>query len=101
MKGLVGPMTKICTYVPYVGKFWSGTKLVNWAICQYFTCQLFLLVFLLATEVTKQLPFNSLNVSYSAYYSASLSAILLAHTDTERFTRSLLRSRPSTGPIFT
>ena len=29
-----------------------------WAIRQYFTRQLFLLVFLLATEVTKQLPFN-------------------------------------------
>ena len=42
--------------------------------------QLFLLVILLATKVTKQLPFNSLNVSYSAYYSASLPAILLAHT---------------------
>ena len=36
-----------------------------WAIRQYFTRQLFLLVILLATEaeVTKQLPFNSLNIS--------------------------------------
>ena len=53
-----------------------------WAIRQYFTRQLFLLVILLANKVTKQLPFNSLNVSYSAYYSTSLPAILLAHTDT-------------------
>ena len=60
-----------------------------WAICQ-----LFLLVILLATEVTKQLPFNSLNVSYSAYYSTSLPAILLAHTDTERFTRSFTKVTP-------
>ena len=40
-----------------------------WAIRQYFTRQLdFLLVILLATEVTKQLPLNSLNVPYSTYY---------------------------------
>ena len=57
-----------------------------WAIRQYFTRQVFLLVILLATEVTKQLPFNSLNVSYCAYYSASLPAMLLAHSDTEHFT---------------
>ena len=57
-----------------------------WAIRQYFTRQLFLLVILLATEVTKQLPVNSLNVSYGACYSASLPAISLAHTDTEHFT---------------
>ena len=62
---------------------------------QYFTRQLFLLVILLATEVTKQLPFNSLNVSYSAYYSASLTAISLAHTDTERFTRSFNKVTPN------
>ena len=47
-----------------------------WAIRQYFTRQLFLLIILLATEVTKQLPFKSLNVSYSAYYSTSLPVIL-------------------------
>ena len=64
-----------------------------WAI-RYFTRQLFLLVILLATEVTKQLPFNSLNVSYSVYYSTSLPAILLAHTDTERFTRSFTKVTP-------
>ena len=40
-----------------IGKF--GESLT---IRQYFTRQLFLLVILLATEVTKQLPFNSLNV---------------------------------------
>ena len=64
---------------------------------QYFTRQLFLLVILLATEVMKQLPFNLLNVSYSAYYSTSLLAILLAHTaDTERFTRSFAKVMPIT-----
>lgn len=42
-----------------------------WAFCKYFTCQLFLLVIQLATEVTKQLPFNLLNVSCNAYYSTS------------------------------
>lgn len=65
-----------------------------WAIRQYFTCQLFVLVILLATKVTKQLPFNSLNVSYNAYYSTSLPAILLAHTDTERFMRSFTKVTP-------
>ena len=65
-----------------------------WAIRQYFTRQLFLLVILLATEVTKQLPFNLLNVSYSAYYSTSLPAILPAHTNTERFTQSFTKVAP-------
>ena len=63
-----------------------------WAIRQYFTHQLFLLAILLATEVTKQLPFNSLNVSYSAYYSTSLPSILLTHT--ELFMRSLTKVMP-------
>ena len=81
-----------------MGKFWSGKKFDEfgelWAIRQYFTRQLFLLVILLATEVTKQLTFNSLNVSYSAYYSTSLPAILLAHTDTILLMRSFTKVTP-------
>ena len=72
-------------------------KILEWekigeslAIRQYFTRQLLLLVILLATEVTKQ----SLNVSYSAYYSTSLPGVLLAHTDTKRFTRSFTKVMP-------
>ena len=72
-----------------------------WAIRQYFTRQLFLLVILLANEVTKELPFNLLNVSGNAYYSTSLPAILLAHTDTKRFTRLLTKVTPINRIDFT
>ena len=70
-------------YIPYMGKFLSGKELANLAIRQYFTCQLFLLLILLATEVTKMF-----------HIVLSLPAILLAHTDTERFTRSFTKVTP-------
>ena len=74
-------------------RFTVHEKILEWEkIGQYFTRQLFLLAILLATEVTKQLPFNSLNVSYSAYYSTSLPSILLTHT--ELFMRSLTKVMP-------
>ena len=52
------------------------------------------IIFFSNLVVMKQLPFNLLNVSYSAYYSTSLPAILLAHTDTEHFTQSFTKVTP-------
>ena len=74
--------------IPYVGKFWSGKNWRIWQIVSHsplFYSPIISLVILLATEVTKLLPSNSLNVSYSAYYSTSLPAILLARTDNKCF----------------
>ena len=71
------------------------------AIRQYFTCQLFLLVILLATEVTKQLPFNSLIKTFHTVLITApayqLSYLLILTLNASR--DCLLRSCPSTGSI--
>ena len=70
-----------------------------WDICQYITCQFFLLVILLATEVTKQLPFNSLNVHTVLITAPAYQLSYLLILTLNASCNYLLRSCPSTGSI--